>query len=82
MLDATASHTSQAPEGREAPLQAPRQRLHAAADEVVDRMAERLVDLPDELAFGPVEYDPRDLGHQLAARAHQAGLEVGKRRGT
>jgi hypothetical protein len=45
-------------------------------------MAERLVDLPDEEAFGRVEYDLRDLGHQLAASAHRAGLQAGKKRGT
>jgi hypothetical protein len=81
MLDATASHTSAAPEGREARLQALRARLHAAAEAIADRMAECLVDLPDERAFGQIEYDLRDLAHALAASAHQAGLEVGKKRG-
>jgi hypothetical protein len=45
-------------------------------------MAERLVDLPEGQAFGQVEYDLRDLAHELAAAAHQAGLEAGKKRGT
>jgi len=82
MLETTASTSFEAPEGREARLQALRARLHAAADALADRMAQRLLDLPDELAFGQVEYDLRDLAHELAASAHQAGLEVGKKRGT
>jgi hypothetical protein len=82
MLDAPVSSTCETPEGREERLQALRQRLHAAADAVVDQMAERLLDLPDAQAFGQVEYDLRDLGHQRAAHAHQAGLQVGKKRGT
>ena len=82
MLDATVSTTSEAPEGREERLQALRQRLRAAADAIADRMAERLVDLPDDQAFGCVEYELRDLGHELAASAHQAGLQAGKKRGT
>ena len=82
MLDATASHTSAAPKGREERLQALRQQLHAAADAIADRMAERLLDLADEQAFGQVEYDLRDLAHEFAACAHQAGLQAGKKRGT
>jgi len=45
-------------------------------------MAERLVDLPEGQAFGPIEYDLRDAAHDLAAAAHRAGLEAGKKRGT
>ena len=82
MLAATTPTTSQTSEGREARLQALRQQLHAVADAIVDQMAQRLVDLPDDQAFGQVEYDLRDLGHQLAAHAHQAGLRAGKKRGT
>jgi hypothetical protein len=82
MLDTTGSTTSEAPEGREERLQALRQRLRAAADAIAARMAERLVDLPDDQAFGSVEYELRDLGHELAASAHHAGLQAGKKRGT
>jgi hypothetical protein len=58
------------------------ERLRPAAEEHLRRMAERLVDLPEEQAFGQVEYDLRDLAHELAATSHQAGLEAGKKRGT
>ena len=43
---------------------------------------EVLVDLPEGQAFGQVEYDLRDLAHDLAASSHQAGLAAGKKRGT
>jgi hypothetical protein len=57
-------------------------RLRPCAEQHLRRMAERLVDLPEGQAFGQVEYDLRDVAHALAADAHQAGLEVGKKRGT
>lgn len=67
---------------REARVQELLGRLRPGAEQVLRRMAERLVDLPEGQAFGPVEYDLRDLAHELAATAHQAGLEAGKKRGT
>jgi len=82
MLNAAVSTPSEAPEGREERLQALRTQLHAVADAIADRMAQRLVDLPDDQAFGSVEYELRDLGHELAASAHHAGLQAGKKRGT
>jgi hypothetical protein len=45
-------------------------------------MAERLVDLPEDKAFGQIEYDLRDLAHDLAASAHQTGLQAGKKKAT
>jgi len=57
-------------------------RLRPDAEQILRRMAERLADLPDGQAFGQVEYDLRDLAHELAATAHQAGLEAGKKRAT
>ena len=39
MLDATTSTSFEAPEGREACLQALHARLHAAADAIADQMA-------------------------------------------
>lgn len=52
------------------------------ADPALERMADELADLPDGKAFGRIEYTLRDLGHELAANAHQAGLDAGKKRGT
>lgn len=57
------------------------QQLRPHAEQALRQMAERLADLPEQKAFGQVEYDLRDLAHQLAAEAHQAGLHAGKKRG-
>ena len=51
-------------------------------DPALERMADALAELPDDKAFGQIEYTLRDLGHELAAHAHQAGLDAGKKRGT
>lgn len=76
---ATATPTA---DDRAARVQQLMERLRPAAEDSLRRMAERLVDLPEEQAFGQVEYDLRDLAHELAATSHQAGLQVGKKRGT
>jgi hypothetical protein len=67
---------------RDARVQELVERLRPAAEDHLRRMAERLVDLPEEQAFGQVEYDLRDLAHEFAATTHQAGLAAGKKRGT
>ena len=67
---------------REARIRDLLSRLQPHARQVLRRMAERLVDLPEEQAFGQVEYDLRDWAHELAAVSHQAALEGGKKRGT
>jgi len=82
MLNATASTPTQTPQGREERIQALLAQLRPAAEPTLRRMAEELVDLPDEHAFGPIELTLRDLGHDLAATAHQAGLRAGKKRAT
>src|SRR3954447_20113158 len=82
MLNPTASNPSQTAEDREARIQALLGLLRPNADQVLRQMAEHLVDLPEDKAFGQVEYDLRDLAHDLAASSHQAGLAAGKKRGT
>ena len=82
MLNAPASSPSQNSEAREARVQALLERLRPHGEQVLRQMAERLVDLPDDQAFGQLEYDLRELAHDLAAWTHQAGLEAGKKRGT
>ena len=67
---------------REARIQALVQQLRPNAEDVLRRMAELLVDLPDDQAFGAIEYQLRDLAHDLAASSHQAGLQAGKKRAT
>jgi len=82
MTRTAASPPATTPDDREARIQALVAQLRPNAERVLRRMAERLVDLPDDQAFGQVELDLRDLGHDLAASSHQAGLLAGKKRAT
>jgi hypothetical protein len=41
-----------------------------------------LADLPEGKAFGQIEHDLGDLGRAIAAAAHQASLDAGKKGGT
>lgn len=61
-----------------------RQRILQALkdDPLLERLADELVDLPDDQVFGQIEYTLRDLGHDLATKAHQAGIDAGKKRAT
>jgi len=49
---------------------------------LIDQMADTLTDAPDREMFRTVEVRLRDLGRQLAAKAHQAGLEDRKKGAT
>jgi hypothetical protein len=82
MLEAPAATTSQTAEDREGRVQALLALLREQAEPKLRQMAERLVDLPEDKAFGQIEYDLGDLGRRLAASAHQAGLQAGKKGGT
>ena len=82
MLHTAASATSQTAQDREARIQDLLQQLRPDADQLLRQMAERLVDLPEHQSFGQIEYDLRDLAHQLAADVHQTGLQAGKKRAT
>ena len=82
MSDIPWTTPSQTPDDREARIQQLLGLLQPNADSILRRMAERLVDLPEDQSFGQVEYDLRDLAHELAASSHQAGLKAGKKRGT
>lgn len=80
MLRDTSSATSEIPEDRDSRR---RRILETLRDDpALGRMADELADLPDDKVFGQIEYTLRDLGHELAAHAHQAGLDAGKKRGT
>jgi hypothetical protein len=81
MLNPAASSPSQTSDDREMRIQALLEHLRPFGEQALRQMAERLVDLPENQAFGPVEYDLRDLAHDLAASSHQAGLQAGKKRG-
>ena len=80
MLRNPSSTTSAIPEDRDTRRQHILDLLRN--DPALERMADALVDLPDDKVFGEIEYTLRDLGHELASNAHQAGLDAGKKRGT
>jgi hypothetical protein len=67
---------------RQARIEALVAQLRPAADEALRRMAEQLIDRPDTELFGDIEYRLRDAAHDLAAAAHQTGLEARKKGGT
>ena len=67
---------------RQARIDALVTQLRPTADDALRRMAEQLVDRPDTELFGDIEYRLRDAAHDLAAAAHQTGLEVRKKGGT
>src|SRR5690349_11083774 len=80
MLSQNDSSTSAIPDTREARVQALLERLQPNADQILRRMAESLVDLPEDRSFGQIEYTLRDLAHELASSCHQTGLGAGKKR--
>lgn len=79
MLSAPSSATNHISNDREARRQQILEQLKADSQAVLERMADRLVDLADDQAFGQIEYDLRDLAHELATSAHQTGLAAKKR---
>jgi hypothetical protein len=82
MLSDNISTSCQTLDDRETRVQALLQQLRSDSETVLRQMAERLVDLPENKSFGQIEYDLRDLAHQMATSAHQTGLQAGKKRGT
>ena len=82
MLNPPASSPSQTSDDRETRIQTLLECFRPHGEKALRQMAERLVDLSEDQAFGQVEYDLRDWAHDLAAAAHQAGLQAGKKRGT
>src|SRR5262249_8741822 len=70
------------PEDRETRIQALLAQLRPAADQALRLMAEALVDAPDHHLLGDLEVRLRDHAHDLAAAAHQTGLDGRKKGGT
>lgn len=82
MLDPSVSSTTATSNDRECRVQELISQLRPSAEQAIRAMAERLVDLPVEKSFGQIEYDLRDLAHDLASASHQAGLQAGKKGAT
>ena len=68
-------------QGREARRPQILSALRGEADALRERLAGELADLPDNQGFGTLEHTLRDLSHDCAARAPQAGIDAGKKRG-
>jgi hypothetical protein len=81
-LNESPSATNQTSQGREARRERILLALRGEADSLLERLADELVDLPDDKVFGAIEHTLRDIGHDFAAKAHQAGVDAGKKRAT
>ena len=73
---------SSTPDDRETRIRALMDQLRPVAEQALRRMAEELVDAPDQELFRAAELRLRDRAHELAALAHQAGLAGRKKGGT
>lgn len=82
MLAAPVSAPSATADDRETRVQALLGALRQQAEPRLRQMAERLIDLPEDQAFGQIEHDLGDLARAIAASAHQAGLQAGKKGAT
>jgi hypothetical protein len=80
MLTLHAPAPSSTRDDRETRIRALMDQLRPAAERALRRMAEDLVDAPDPELFRQAELRLRDRAHDLAAAAHQAGLE-GRKKG-
>jgi len=73
---------SAVPASREERIDELMQQLRPKVEEVVRKMVERAVDVPEHEEFGPIEYEFRDAGLNLANDVRQATLASRKKRGT
>jgi hypothetical protein len=78
----TPSSTAEAVESRDQRRRRLYQQLLARALPLLDQMADTLADAPDAELFRSVEVRLRDLGQQVAASAHQTGLDDRKKGAT
>ena len=56
--------------------------LRPKVEDTLRRLVERAVDVPEAQEFGPIEYEFRDAGLNLANEVRQATLASRKKRGT
>ena len=67
---------------RQARVEAMLALLRDRSEGTLRKIAELLIDAPDDQFFNQTEFDLRDLAHDLATDAQQAALEGGKKRAT
>jgi hypothetical protein len=73
---------SAAPATREERIEELMQQLRPKVEEVVRKLVERAVDVPEHEEFGAIEYEFRDAGLNLANDVRQATVASRKKRGT
>ena len=74
--------SSPTPADRQARIDALLALLRDRSQDTLRKIAELLVDAPDDQFFNQTEFALRDLAHDLATDAQQAALESGKKRAT
>jgi hypothetical protein len=67
---------------REEQIEALMQQLRPKVEQVVRRLVERAVDVPEAEEFGAIDFEFRDAGQEIATDVRHAGLESRKKRGT
>ena len=67
---------------RDQRIEALMDQLRPKVDELVRRMVERAVDVPEAEEFGAIDFEFRDAGQELASAVRQAALASRKKRGT
>jgi hypothetical protein len=69
-------------ETREERIEAILKELRPKVEATVRQMVERAVDVPEAEEFGPIDFEFRDAGQQLANEVRQASVASRKKRGT
>ena len=69
-------------ESREQRIEAIMQQLRPKIEATVRKMVERAVDVPEAEEFGPIDFEFRDAGLEVAKDVRQASVASRKKRGT
>ena len=69
-------------ESRQQRIEAIMQQLRPKIDQVVRRLVEKAVDVPEAEEFGAIDFEFRDAGLDLANDVRQAAVVSRKKRGT
>lgn len=80
-MPARGEHAATA-ETREARIEAIVNQLRPKIEATVRRLVERAVDVPEAEEFGPIDFEFRDAGQELANEIRQASVASRKKRGT
>jgi hypothetical protein len=70
------------PPSREDQIEEIMRNLRPKVEQVVRRMVERAIDVPEAEEFGAIDFDFRDAGQQVANDVRQASVASRKKRGT